>query len=176
MSEPININIRPVDHITADAIGAPGKRVFYVQGWKNEKVYTLIIEKFQLQTLAIGVEQFLGEIFQKFPSLPEASTMYEEEHMKISPPVEPIFRVGEIGLGYDAEEDLVALVCREILTEDRESDSAGVVRFWCSRSQLRALTLWGLDVVNQGRPLCPQCHAPMEPDGHFCAKKNGHKH
>ena len=176
MDAPLNLNIRPVDHITTDAIGAPGKRVFYVQGRKEEQIYTLIIEKFQLQTLAIGVEQFLAEIFQKFPSLVEASTMFEEDKMHIHPPVEPLFRVGEIGLGYDAEEDLVALVCREIMTEGMDSDSASVVRFWCSRSQLRALTLWGMEVVNQGRPICPQCGAPMEPEGHFCAKKNGHKH
>jgi hypothetical protein len=25
-------------------------------------------------------------------------------------------------------------------------------------------------------PMCPQCGQPMEPEGHFCAKKNGHLH
>jgi len=25
-------------------------------------------------------------------------------------------------------------------------------------------------------PTCPQCGQPMEPEGHFCPKKNGHQH
>ena len=29
------IELRPVTHITTDAIGQPGKRVFYIQGWQE---------------------------------------------------------------------------------------------------------------------------------------------
>jgi hypothetical protein len=61
------IDLQPVEHITTDAIGQPGKRVFYVQGWQAERTITLIIEKVQLQSLAIGYEQFLAELHQRFP-------------------------------------------------------------------------------------------------------------
>ena len=171
-----DIDLHPVSHITADAIGQPGKRVFYLQGWQGERTVTLIIEKLQIQSLAIGLEQFLAEIHEKFPDLPEAVSEYQEEQMHIHPPVDPLFRVGEIGLGYDAENDLLVLVVREIVAEGADPEESGVVRFWCTRSQLRAMAHWGMEVASRGRPLCPQCGEPMDPEGHFCPKKNGHKH
>jgi uncharacterized repeat protein (TIGR03847 family) len=170
------LDIDPVEHITADAIGAPGQRVFYLQAWQGTRTITVLIEKIQLQSLAIAVEQFMGELIAKDPDLGEASSDYSEETMRISPPVEPIFRAGEIGLGYDQERDLMVIVTREILTDNEEPGEAAVIRFWCSRNQARALARWGQDVVSRGRPICPQCGQPMEPEGHFCPKKNGHKH
>lgn len=170
------IDLQPVTHITADAIGQPGKRVFYIQAWQDERTITLIIEKVQLQSLAIGYEQFLSEIQQRFPELGESTAEYQEEHMHIHPPVDPLFRVGEVGLGYDADNDQVVLVMREIAAEGEASEEGKVVRFWCSRSQVRALCRWAIEIAARGRPLCPQCGEPMEPEGHFCPKRNGHKH
>ena len=96
--------------------------------------------------------------------------------MHILPPVDPLFRVGEVGLGYEAESDLIVLVVREALPEDKDQQEASVVRFWCTRSQLRAMCRWGIEIASRGRPLCSQCGQPMDPEGHFCPKKNGHKH
>jgi uncharacterized repeat protein (TIGR03847 family) len=175
MSE-IDIELRPVDHLTADAIGQPGKRVFYIQGWQGERTVTLIIEKLQLQTLAVGIEQFLAEIQEKLPDLPEGTADYVEEKMRIHPPVDPLFRVGEIGLGYDAENDMIVLVARELLAEGTPPEEGGVVRYWCTRSQLRAIARWGMEIAARGRPVCTQCGQPIDPEGHFCPKKNGHKH
>lgn len=169
------LDLKPVSHITTDAIGKPGERVFYLQGTSEGNVTTLLVEKIQIQSLAVGVEQFLTEITQKYPELSDASGDYLEDNMRITPPVDPLFRVGEIGLGYDAENDLMVLVAREVATEGQENEEAGVVRFWCTRSQLRALCRWGLELTNRGRPICPQCGEPMDPEGHFCPKKNGHK-
>ncbi len=169
------IDLNPVLHVTIDAIGKPGQRVFYIQGWQNEtQTITLLIEKNQVQTLALGIEQFLAEVQQKYPDLMEASSEYEENRMQISPPVDPLFRVGELGLAYDSDQDRLVLVAREVLGEGMEPEEASLVRFWCTRSQLRALASWGLEVANRGRPICPQCGEPMDPEGHFCPKKNGH--
>lgn len=173
---PIDLELNPVDHLTADAIGQPGKRVFYLQGWQGERTVTLILEKIQLQTLAVGVEQFLAEIQEQYPQLIEASAEYSEARMHIQPPVDPLFRVGEIGLGFDTEQDQIVLVVRELLGENIDKDQVGVVRFWASRAQVRALARWGMEVAGRGRPTCPQCGGPIEPEGHFCPKKNGHKH
>jgi uncharacterized repeat protein (TIGR03847 family) len=170
------IDVRPLIHITTDALGQPGKRVFYLQGWQVERTITLIVEKIQIQSLAVGYEQFLAELQERYPDLPEASADYEEDKMRISPPVDPLFRVGELGLSYDAEGDLVILVAREQLAEDQNPEEASVVRFWCTRAQLRALCRWGMEVAARGRAICPQCGEPMDPAGHFCPKKNGHKH
>jgi uncharacterized repeat protein (TIGR03847 family) len=172
----IEIDLNPVTHITADAIGQPGKRIFYIQGWQNERTITLIVEKVQIQTLAVGLEQFLAEVAQQFPDLPDEQPVYDESTMRITPPVDPLFRIGEMGLGYDRDRDLVVLVTREQLAEDQNAEEGGVVRFWCTRTQIRAMCRWGTEVAARGRPICPQCGEPMDPEGHFCPKKNGHKH
>jgi uncharacterized repeat protein (TIGR03847 family) len=170
------IDVDPCQHITADAIGQPGQRVFYLQAWQAARTVTIILEKIQLQSLAVGIEQFIAQIASQNPDLPEAGAEYVEEQMRIHPPVEPIFRAGEIGLGYDKDRDLVVIVTREILADGEEADDAAVIRFWCTRSQARALARWGQDVIQRGRPICPQCGQPIDPEGHFCPKKNGHKH
>jgi uncharacterized repeat protein (TIGR03847 family) len=170
------LDVDPVLHITTDAIGKPGQRVFYIQAWQEDRTVTLIVEKVQIQTLAIGVEQFLSEIKERFPELPETPSDFDESKMRIQPPVDPMFRVGELGLAYDSDRDLLVLVAREVITDEQNPEETSVVRFWCTRSQLRAMTRWGLEVSGRGRPLCPYCGEPMEPEGHFCPKRNGHKH
>ena len=173
---PDEIELQPVTHIVVDAIGPPGKRVFYLQGWQDDRTVTLIVEKFQIQSLAIGLEQFLIEIEEKNPDLSPASADYTEDNMHILPPVDPLFRVGELGLGYDQDNDLLILVAREQTRDEEDPEDIRVVRFWCTRSQLRAMSSWGIEIASRGRPLCPQCREPMDPEGHFCPKKNGHNH
>jgi uncharacterized repeat protein (TIGR03847 family) len=168
MDERIELDLRPTTHLTTDAIGPPGERVFYIQGVSVEHTVTLIVEKFQIQTLGIAVEQFLAEVYQKFPDMQEASAQYIEEEMRIHPPIDPLFRVGELGLGYDADNDLVALVAREIMQEDENEENASVVRFWCTRTQLRSMVHWGMEVATRGRSI--------DTLGYFDPRKNGHKH
>ena len=45
-----------------------------------------------------------------------------------------------------------------------------------TEDDVRKLARWGADVATRGRPICPQCGQPMEPEGPFCPKKNGHLH
>ncbi len=173
---PQEIDFRPVTHITTDAIGQPGKRIFYIQAWQEQRTLTLIVEKIQIQSLAVGLEQFLAEVYERFPDLAQASADYDEEKMHIHPPLDPLFRTGELGLGYDMENDQVVLIAREIVAEGANPDESSVVRFWCTRSQMRAMCHWGMEITSRGRPICPQCGQPMDPKGHFCPKKNGHSH
>jgi len=172
----IEIELNPVTHITTDAIGKPGQRVFYLQGRQEDKVVTLLVEKIQVQTMAIGIEQFLSELNSRYPDLAPASADYEEDRMRIDIPVDPLFRVGELGLAYDSEHDLACLIAHEILGENQSDEDAGEVRFWCTRSQLKAISVWSSEVASRGRAICPQCGEPIDPEEHFCPKKNGHKH
>ena len=68
----LELDIDPCDHITSDAIGKPGQRVFYIQAFRAEKTYTVIIEKTQLLSMAVGVEKFLAEVARQNPNLEEA--------------------------------------------------------------------------------------------------------
>ena len=173
----IEMDVNPVVHITTDAIGQPGQRVFYIQAQSADNTLTVVVEKVQIQTLALGVEDFLSEVSQRYPDLAAVSPEYDETRMHIQPPVDPLFRVGELGLAYDSDSDMAVLVVREIINaESQTQEDASVIRFWCTRSQLAAMGRWGLEVSGRGRPVCPLCGQPIEASGHFCPKRNGHKH
>ncbi len=77
------IDLRPISRITIDAIGQPGKRVFYLQGWQGTRNITLIVEKIQVQSLAIGLEQFMTEVKQQFPELLDVGDDFIEDQMRI---------------------------------------------------------------------------------------------
>jgi len=169
-------DLNPVSRITTGAIGPPGQRVFYLQGRDESTLITLIIEKMQIQSLAVGLEQFLMELAQQYPDLPEAVSDFREPEMELDQPIDPAFRVGQLGLGFDRPTDRVVIVAHELVAEEQEAEQASVARFWCSRSQLRALGQWGLELVGRGRPICGNCGEPIDPRGHFCPRSNGHKH
>lgn len=169
------ITLDPVDRITVDAIGKPGQRVFYIRGSKGPKTISLIIEKLQLQSLIASGENFLDEVYSRYNQLEKVAADYIENDMKISPPVDPEFRVGYLGLAYDQSRDRICIIASELALETEENANLQTVRYWCSRQQFVNLSHWGTIVVERGREICPQCLQPMDPKGHFCPKKNGHK-
>jgi uncharacterized repeat protein (TIGR03847 family) len=76
-----------------------------------------------------------------------------------------------MGLGYDAERDMVILVIQGSSEEDEDGVLA---RMSATRPQMRALSLHATRVVSSGRPICGNCGRPMELSGHFCPERNGH--
>jgi len=173
----MEISLNPCITFKADAIGKPGQRVFYLQGSSSDNLITLIIEKIQLQSLSIAIIKFLEDLHKQFPELIVPSGKYSESNLKISPPVDPLFRVGEISMAFDLQLDIVCLTAKEIIMESNATaseDNLNLVNFWCTREQLKSFAYWGLDLVQRGRPICPLCQNPIDPNGHFCPKKNGH--
>ena len=172
----IDLDVNPVDSITTDAIGKPGERVFFLQATSENQVYTLLLEKIQVLSLATGLDEFFADLAQRYPNLSLNASAFDEEKMHIHAPVEPLFRVGDLAIAYDEEDDRVILIAREILGGEQREEDVSVIRFWCTRDQMTNLGAWGADIASRGRPLCPLCGQPMDPEGHFCPKKNGHSH
>ena len=56
-----------------------------------------------------------------------------------------------------------------------ETERLETARLTFRREQGRALAQRGNEAVTKGRPRCPQCGEPMNPEGHFCPKRNGHR-
>ena len=170
-----NIDLNPVSAITADALGQPGERVFYLQARQGLTTITIETEKEQVRALALGIHQFLEELSQRFPDRSELDRV-DPRDLNLTPPLEPEFKVGQMGLGYDSDSDRVVIVAQALQAEDDVPDSALTARFWVSRGQAKAMADHALNIVAQGRPICPLCERPMGADGHFCPKRNGHKH
>jgi len=131
------------------------------------------LEKEQAQVLAHSIDQLLEELSERFPR--PISTMDEPlaSELMLREPLEPLFAIGQMGLGYDESEDALVLVVQELTTEEESAD-ARIARFWATRGQMQAISRHALEVVAMGRPICPLCSRPIDADGHFCPKSNGH--
>ena len=165
-------DLKPVTHITADAIGPTGQRIFYLQASRENVLVTLLLEKEQMQALALGVEQMLQELEKRRPQRAGELELVSQYDMMLREPLEPAFRVGQLGLGYDEDADLIIIVAQELAEANNERS---VARFWATRAQMQALSEHSLHVVESGRPTCPLCGQPMDPERHFCPRHNGHQ-
>lgn len=163
----------PVDRITTGAVGKPGQRTFYVQARRGRQVISVVVEKEQVRALAEAVEQLLENLSERNPLLSTSEDLLGYTNMDLEEPIEEAFRVGQLGLGYDDERDLLVIIAQE-LSSGTEGEDMDVVRFTMTREQARALAREGTEVVTKGRKHCPQCGEPMDPSGHFCIKKNGY--
>jgi uncharacterized repeat protein (TIGR03847 family) len=170
------IEIRPVEWITVGTTGEPGRRVFYLQVRGADRRLTLRLEKEQVRMLAVSIEQFLNDLQQRFPQLDAADPGYAENEMALEEPLDSQFHIGNMGLGYDEKEDRLLFVLREAVEDAAAGEPNGEASLWCTRDQLRRLAAWGIELVQRGRPICGNCGNPIDPGGHFCPRRNGHKH
>lgn len=166
-----HIELNPVSHLTIGTVGEPGHRVFYLQGSKGSDLVSLIIEKQQASMLASSLETLLEELSEKYPHEEEREPVWTD--MRLREPIEPLFRVGNMGLGYNEEIERIVVVSYELVEEDEEPNA---VSFWATRAQARSLVKHANDLVKAGRPICGNCGQPIDPDGHFCPNRNGHAH
>ena len=169
------IELDPVSSITAGCIGDPGHRTFYLQASKGSTLVTLLCEKLQVQQLALGIAEFVQELENKLSNLEPAVPEYSEIDMGLKEPIDPIFRVGEIGIGYDEDSDRLVLAAKELVDPDNDPHDVNTVRMYASRSQMLAMGAYSSAIAAQGRLICGNCLQPIDPQGHFCPKRNGHK-
>ncbi|MCC7165140.1 MAG: DUF3090 family protein [Anaerolineae bacterium] len=162
-------DMNPVDRITVGAVGEPGQRTFYLQGRQGSLLVSLVTEKEQMNSLAQGVTELLTRMGEKADAPSDVSS-YE---LALEEPLEPLFRVGQLGLGYDQNSELL-VVAAYAFPEQEDQEELDVVRFWASRDQGRALARHITQVAAGGRPTCVLCGRPIDPRGHFCPRRNGH--
>jgi uncharacterized repeat protein (TIGR03847 family) len=169
-----HIELNPVSQLTIGTVGLPGQRVFYLQGSQGTQTISLILEKEQARMLANSFETLLEELAEKHP--PDSREAQEDPmwlDMRLKDPVEEMFRIGNMGLGYNEDSDQIVLVAYELVDEEEEPN---VVSFWATRTLIQALIKHTLEVVSAGRPICGNCGQPIDPEGHFCPHRNGHTH
>lgn len=159
-----------VDMVTVGTVGEPGQRTFYLQARQETQLVTLKLEKQQVGALA----QLLGELLEDLPAIEETP---EGEAPPLEEPVLAEWAVGTLQLAYDSANDRVVLLAEEAEALDTSGDplpTGGMVRLAVTRAQAAALAGKGGELVASGRPHCPLCGFPMDPEGHACPKTNGH--
>jgi uncharacterized repeat protein (TIGR03847 family) len=151
------IELNPVDFITIGTVGPKGKRLFHLQAGQDDQVISLIIEKEQARALGEAIEEMLEDLDARFPPQKGgASLEYTQLNMELRDPIEPMFRVSQMGLGYDEQRDMIVLVAQELMSLEEdvsvEETEPSVVRLWCKRAEMRALSIRAGEVVRSGRP------------------------
>lgn len=152
-----------IEGLTAGTVGPPGQRVFYLQIRHGGGVVSLRLEKTQVSALCRYLEEMLADL----PAVEPAAI-----DMELVEPVVPEWVVGSLGVSYDEEDDRIVVVAEELVEEGEEAAEA---RIRATRPQVAAFTRRGSEVVAAGRPPCPLCGGPLDPEGHMCVRLNGHR-
>lgn len=164
----IDVELDAPHHVTIGFTGVPGSRTFYLQAEDDAQRVSFVLEKGQ----ARGIGELLAQLLARVEDTPV--TDWDRAAMGLRVPLEPRWRVGELSLGLDPDQDRFLLELGELLVadEDREANEA---RVWLDRDQARRLAAHAVEVVDQGRPTCELCGRPTELDGdHVCPATNGH--
>jgi len=169
MGLPELIELNQADFITIDTTGPLGQRTFYLQAAQDDILITLIIEKEQAAAMSIAVSGVLEQ-------LGEARDEPEPVSLDLIHPLEPLFRVGRLGLGYDRARDMLIVVAEELTADLEEGQRGAKIHIWASQAQMAALARKAAIVVSSGRPTCPLCGEITNPDEqHVCVRGNGRK-
>jgi uncharacterized repeat protein (TIGR03847 family) len=170
------------ERVTVGTVGEPGQRTFYLQAREGDRLVTLKIEKQQVAALA----ELLGELLDDLPT-PGAPPGGADLELELEEPVLAAWVVGSMQLAYDNAADRVVLMAEEAEIVDpdegpvevaagEDGEATGAIgRLAFTREQAAALAARGAELVTSGRPTCPLCGNPINPEGHSCPRTNGHR-
>ena len=175
----------PPERFVAGTVGQPGDRTFYLQASGGGRTVSVALEKVQVAVLAERLEELLAEVRRRgVGEVPVTVPRELEDTAPLDAPVEEEFRVGTMGLAWDGDDDKVvveALAQQEADTEveveplSDADEGPDAVRVRITAEAARAFVVRAQRVVAAGRPPCPLCSLPLDPEGHICPRQNGHR-
>lgn len=172
MAESYEMN--PTARLAIGTLGEPGNRTFYLQGINGLESLAVIIEKQQAYALADAIDEMLNDLEERFELPPPRPSRISSRDFDLQLPVDPSFRVAQMGLGYDEDHDMVLIAVQELTQEELFQPS--IIRYWINRDQAAALSRHARQIVASGRPTCALCGKPITPGKACCPRVNGHLH
>ncbi|MGO1972317.1 MAG: DUF3090 domain-containing protein [Propionibacteriaceae bacterium] len=190
------------ERFVAGTVGEPGERAFFLQAREGNRITSVACEKQQVSVLAEHLERVLEEIQRRSdeevvpPSRAEVA-----DNQPLDAPITEEFRVGTMtiawdpefgriviemfantdndsaiegiqGVGSDADpEDVPA--AEAMFDEEESADEVFIVRI--TTDHARDFVARTQALVAAGRPACPFCLQPMDPEGHICPRANGYR-
>lgn len=180
------IEFDPPERFVTGTVGPPGQRQFFLQARGSARTVSVGLEKAQVHILTERVGELLDEFVPA--AVPGAA-----DNDPLATPVDEDFRVGTMGLSWDPRRDRLVLECHaagdsydsadvleeveagapEIAPEDDPTQL--VLRVVLDAPSAREFVRRSERVVAAGRPPCPFCAGPLEPEGHLCPRANGYR-
>jgi uncharacterized repeat protein (TIGR03847 family) len=184
---PLVHSFDPPDRFVTGTVGEPGARTFFLQARENGRLVSVSLEKQQVIALVERVDELLDELMAapgQTALIPAVAPVDLEDNLPLEQPIEEEFRAGTMTLSWDPGDERVVIEVfpfteAAVVSPDQVEETfaepepeellvvripAGVARAFCSRA---------LQVVEAGRPSCPFCGNPVDPDGHLCVRANG---
>jgi uncharacterized repeat protein (TIGR03847 family) len=177
----------PPERFVVGTVGEPGQRTFFLQARAGTRLTSVALEKEQVVALAERVDEMLDEIVRTSAGdspVPAVSPVEMDDSEPLEQPIEEEFRVGTMTLAWDnsAEQVVLEIFSTESSVEedeqgesedDPEDEAAEVLEVHLSAASARAFAKRAGSVVAAGRPSCPFCGNPLDPQGHICPRANG---
>jgi uncharacterized repeat protein (TIGR03847 family) len=184
---PLVHDFDPPERFVAGTVGPPGQRTFFLQARSGARVVSVSLEKQQVSALAERIDELLDEVMASGLAdgmIPAVAPRGLEDSAPLEQPIEEEFRAGTMTLSWDPDDERVvievfpymeaAVVSPEQLDEDLEEpepDEVFLVRI--DAGSARAFVKRAAQVLEAGRPTCPFCGNPIDPEGHLCVRANG---
>jgi len=179
---PVIHEFDPPERFVAGTVGEPGARTFFLQARSGPRVVSVALEKQQVAVLAERIDELLDEVMASTGNdalIPAVAPLGLEDGEPLEQPIDEQFRAGTMTLSWDPE---IARVVIEVfpLTDSSDDDEGGdddepaeVVLVRLEAGPARAFVRRAELVISAGRPDCPFCGNPIDPDGHLCVRANG---
>jgi len=175
----------PPDRFIAGTVGAPGSRTFFLQAREGTRVVSVALEKTQVAVLAERLGRLLLELEQRgIANLTSAAI--PDDVGPLDEPLNEAFRAGTLTLGWDGERETVLIEARAETEEDDDPeafeaieelgddpDGPDLFRVRITAPVARSFVERAIRTVRSGRPPCPLCGNPLDPQGHLCPRRNG---
>ena len=163
--------IKP-ERFVAGTVGEPGERAFFLQIRSTSQLFSVAVEKAQVQAIIARVEILINEVRKAEPLI--LIQRVPTDDAPLDSPVDPEFQIGAMSLAWDEQEQLVSLELYE-LEEDEEETQGEVVLIKMTLGMASSFAARSKAVVNAGRLPCPFCAIPIDARGHLCPRANGYR-
>ncbi|WP_079110576.1 DUF3090 domain-containing protein [Streptomyces roseifaciens] len=184
----------PPDRFVAGTVGLPGRRTFFLQATAAGRTTSVALEKAQVEALAERIDELLDEVVRRTGGsapVPAVAPAELSDAAPLETPVEEEFRVGTMALAWDGEHQRMIVEAQALVELDADTDEdlaeaeerllqdeangPPMLRVRITGTMARAFAKRALEVVNAGRPPCPLCSLPLDPEGHVCPRQNGYR-
>ncbi|SOD61530.1 conserved hypothetical protein [Streptomyces zhaozhouensis] len=184
----------PPERFVAGTVGLPGRRTFFLQASAAGRTTSVALEKAQVEALAERIDELLDEVVRRSggnTTVPAVAPAEVSDTAPLVSPVDEEFRVGTMALAWDGEAERMIVEAQALVELEADSeeefaeaeerllrdDENGppMLRVRLSGTMARAFAKRALEVVNAGRPPCPLCSLPLDPEGHVCPRQNGYR-
>ena len=186
------------DRFVAGTVGQPGERTFFLQAREGNRITSVACEKQQVSVLAEHLDRVLDEIVRRGASSDPASLglTRARDVDPLDAPIAEEFRVGTMTIAWDPGVGRIVIELFSSVENEEETaepDPAGSEPSGTSADTddeiaadevfvVKITAAYAREFVNRaqalvaaGRPPCPFCLQPLEPEGHICPRANGYR-